>query len=90
MAAAADPPDVVLLDEPLSALDVTARPEIRSVLKRVLTDRTAVIITHDADDVAELADHVVRLASVRSEQDEGMSGSGTVSPEQHGLPNQRP
>ncbi|MDO5367826.1 sulfate/molybdate ABC transporter ATP-binding protein, partial [Kocuria sp.] len=48
-------PDVVLLDEPLSALDVTARPEIRSVLKRVLTDRTAVIITHDADDVAELA-----------------------------------
>lgn len=55
----------MLLDEPLSALDVSARPEIRSVLKRVLADRTAVIITHDPDDVAELADRSVRLVPVR-------------------------
>ena len=54
-------PDLVLLDEPLSALDVTARPEIRTVLKRVLKNRTAVIITHDPADVAELADRTVRL-----------------------------
>lgn len=54
-------PDVVLLDEPLSALDVTARPELRQVLRRVLADRTAVIITHDPRDVDELADHVLRL-----------------------------
>ncbi|MCT1803178.1 ABC transporter permease [Kocuria carniphila] len=58
-------PELVLLDEPLSALDVSARPEIRSVLKRVLADRTAVIITHDPDDVAELADRSVRLVPVR-------------------------
>lgn len=56
-------PQLVLLDEPLSALDVSARPEIRKVLRRVLADRTAVIITHDPEDVAELADRTVRLIS---------------------------
>lgn len=54
-------PRVVLLDEPLSALDVTARPRMRKVLHRVLVGRTAMIVTHDPQDVAELADHVVRL-----------------------------
>lgn len=70
-------PEVVLLDEPLSALDVSARPEIRKVLKRVLADRTAVIITHDPDDVAELADHTVRLGPVESGRvDDGGSSFG--------------
>lgn len=54
-------PRVILLDEPLSALDVTARPRMRKVLQRVLAGRTAMIVTHDPQDVAELADHVVRL-----------------------------
>ena len=57
---AADP-RVVLLDEPMSALDVAARPRMREVLRRVLVGRTAVLITHDPDDVTELADQVVRL-----------------------------
>ncbi|MGY4844424.1 ABC transporter permease [Kocuria sp. MNB10] len=54
-------PRVILLDEPLSALDVTARPRMRKVLQRVLAGRTTMIVTHDPQDVAELADHVVRL-----------------------------
>ncbi|WP_270240980.1 ABC transporter permease [Kocuria marina] len=54
-------PRVILLDEPLSALDVTARPRMREVLQRVLAGRTAMIVTHDPQDVAELADRVVRL-----------------------------
>ncbi|MCT2170571.1 MULTISPECIES: ABC transporter permease [Kocuria] len=57
---AADP-RVILLDEPMSALDVAARPRMREVLKRVLAGRTAVVITHDDADVAELADRVVRM-----------------------------
>ena len=40
-------PRVVLLDEPLSALDVAARPRMRAVLRRVLAGRTAVVVTHD-------------------------------------------
>lgn len=54
-------PGVILLDEPLSALDVTARPAMREVLSRVLEGRTALIVTHDPEDVAVLAQHVVRL-----------------------------
>ncbi|MGK4218562.1 ABC transporter permease [Kocuria marina] len=54
-------PRLILLDEPLSALDVTARPRMREVLGRVLAGRTAMIVTHDPQDVAELADRVVRL-----------------------------
>lgn len=73
-------PELVLLDEPLSALDISARPEIRKVLKRVLAERTAVIITHDPDDVAELADHTVRLGSAGSKQlDRGGTDSGGSS-----------
>ena len=73
-------PELVLLDEPLSALDISARPEIRKVLKRVLAERTAVIITHDPDDVAELADHTVRLDLAGSKQlDRGGTDSGGSS-----------
>ena len=45
----------------MSALDVAARPRMREVLKRVLAGRTAVVVTHDEADVAELADRVVRM-----------------------------
>ncbi len=69
-------PELVLLDEPLSALDVSARPEIRKVLRRVLADRTAVIITHDPEDVAQLADSTVRLGPVGSEQKD----RGSINP----------
>lgn len=52
-------PDVVLLDEPLSALDVDAAPQVRHVLREVLRGRTAVVVTHDVVDAALLADHAV-------------------------------
>ncbi|MDO4918045.1 MAG: ATP-binding cassette domain-containing protein [Kocuria sp.] len=59
-------PRVILLDEPLSALDVAARPRMRAVLRRVLAGRTAVVVTHDDTDVAELADGVVRMERAAS------------------------
>jgi molybdate transport system ATP-binding protein len=51
-------PGVLLLDEPLSALDVSATPTIRRMLRRVLADRTAIIVTHDPLDAYLLADRV--------------------------------
>nr|WP_307859175.1 ABC transporter ATP-binding protein [Herbiconiux sp. SYSU D00978] len=54
-------PGVLLLDEPLSSLDVAAAPGIRSMLARVLADRTAVLVTHDVYDAHVLADRVVVL-----------------------------
>jgi molybdate transport system ATP-binding protein len=65
-ALAADP-DVLLLDEPLAGLDVTAATAMRKVLRRVLArdGRSAVLITHDLLDVLTLADRVLVLEAGR-------------------------
>jgi molybdate transport system ATP-binding protein len=44
--ALASEPDLLLLDEPLSAVDVEFAPALRSLLHSVLQDRLAVIVTH--------------------------------------------
>ena len=52
---------MLLLDEPMAALDVGAAPLLRRVLRRVLSDRAAVIVTHDLLDALLLAQRVVVL-----------------------------
>ncbi|MWV59373.1 sulfate/molybdate ABC transporter ATP-binding protein [Rathayibacter sp. VKM Ac-2754] len=59
-ALAADPA-LLLLDEPMAALDVSVAPALRRLLREVLADRTAVIVTHDVLDAYTLADRVVVL-----------------------------
>ena len=63
--ALASDPGLLLLDEPLAALDVSVAPAIRRMLRDVLADRTAVIVTHDVLDAFTLADRVVVLESGR-------------------------
>jgi molybdate transport system ATP-binding protein len=58
-------PELLLLDEPLSALDVEAAPAVRQLLRRVLRDRTTVLVTHDILDAVLLADDVAVLESGR-------------------------
>jgi ABC-type sulfate/molybdate transport systems ATPase subunit len=56
-------PDVVLLDEPFSALDAAVRLELRREL-RALQHRSGlstVLVTHDPEEAAYLADEVVVL-----------------------------
>jgi molybdate transport system ATP-binding protein len=74
-ALAADP-DVLLLDEPLAGLDVSAATAMRRVLRRVLArdGRSAVLITHDLLDVLTLADRVLVLEDGRIIE----SGSATT------------
>jgi len=57
-ALAADP-GLLLLDEPMAALDVHAAPLLRRLLKRVLAPRRAIIVTHDVLDAYMLADRVI-------------------------------
>ncbi|WP_084077918.1 ABC transporter ATP-binding protein [Demequina sp. NBRC 110057] len=57
--ALATQPQVLLLDEPLSALDVEAAGAMRTLLVDVLRNVTAVIATHDLLDAAMLADDVM-------------------------------
>ncbi|WP_342745382.1 sulfate/molybdate ABC transporter ATP-binding protein [Actinopolyspora mzabensis] len=61
-ALAADP-ELLLLDEPLSALDVAAAPAMRGLLHRVLGQqrRPCVLVTHDVLDAVVLADQVLVL-----------------------------
>jgi molybdate transport system ATP-binding protein len=54
-------PQLLLLDEPMAALDVTAAPLLRRVLRKVLQDRAAIIVTHDLLDALLLAHRVVVL-----------------------------
>lgn len=56
-------PKLLLLDEPLAALDVDVKVETRRVLAPALAGRNAVIITHDAEDVTTLADTLVLIDS---------------------------
>ncbi|BBZ13733.1 sulfate/molybdate ABC transporter ATP-binding protein [Mycobacterium branderi] len=56
-------PDVLLLDEPLSGLDVAAAAGIRALLRKIVTRdaRATVLVTHDLLDVVTLADRVLVL-----------------------------
>lgn len=58
-------PELLLLDEPMAALDIHAAPLLRRLLKRVLADRRAIIITHDFLDALMLADRVIILEDGR-------------------------
>ena len=60
-------PDLLLLDEPMAALDVSAAPALRTLLRRVLRTegRTALLVTHDALDALALADNVVVMDAGR-------------------------
>ncbi len=59
--ALASEPRLLLLDEPLAALDATSKVDVRRELRRHLTEfkGTAVLVTHDPVDAYTLADRVV-------------------------------
>ncbi|MCR4391288.1 MAG: ABC transporter ATP-binding protein [Candidatus Acetothermia bacterium] len=68
--ALAPAPRVLLLDEPLSALDAALRKELRGELRRILSDlgMTAVYVTHDQEEALALADRVAVMRAGRVEQ----------------------
>lgn len=63
--ALATDPSVVLLDEPLAAVDATVAPELRRLLRERLSGVTTVLVTHDFLDVAALADDLLELDAGR-------------------------
>jgi molybdate transport system ATP-binding protein len=56
-------PELLLLDEPLGALDAQTAPEIRQVLRTHIRagSLTTLLVTHDVLDAATLADRVIVL-----------------------------
>ena len=63
-------PDLLLLDEPFSALDRPVRDELRRELRRVQREVgiATVLVTHDPEEAAMLADEVVVIAHGRELQ----------------------
>lgn len=57
-------PAVLVLDDPLSALDVHTEAEVEAALRRVLRDVTALVVAHRPSTV-QLADRVALLADGR-------------------------
>ena len=57
--------DILLLDEPFSALDYLTRLRLRRELEKMLEThpRTVVFVTHDVEEAAQLADRVVVLSA---------------------------
>ncbi|MCS5478973.1 ATP-binding cassette domain-containing protein [Corynebacterium sp. YIM 101645] len=54
-------PAVLILDEPLAAIDVASATRWRRLLRAAAQDRTTLLVTHDAVDVATLSEHLVVL-----------------------------
>ncbi|ROR14700.1 ABC transporter ATP-binding protein [Erwinia sp. JUb26] len=56
-------PDVVILDEPTTALDVTTQVEVLKTFRRVVRQRgtTAIYVSHDLAVVAQMADKILVL-----------------------------
>ena len=56
--------DILLLDEPFSSLDYLTRLRLRRELARMLEElpRTVVLVTHDIEEAAQLADRILVLS----------------------------
>jgi putative spermidine/putrescine transport system ATP-binding protein len=63
-------PQVLLLDEPLSALDAKIRLELRSEIKRIqkMMGITTIFVTHDQEEALSISDRTVVMSNGRIEQ----------------------
>jgi len=56
-------PDLLLLDEPLGALDPMIRYELQQELKAIFSrlNKTVVLVTHDMAEASYFSDHIVLM-----------------------------
>jgi ATP-binding cassette subfamily B protein len=62
-------PEVLLLDEPTENLDADQRARLTGVIRDYARDRTCVVISHDMDFIAAVADRILVLEDGRIAQD---------------------
>lgn len=54
-------PDILLLDEPFSALDQQTKTDVMTQAKRLLTKKTVIYVTHDIEEANIFADEIISL-----------------------------
>lgn len=55
---------ILILDEPMTGLDVASEREIRDAMRRLMQEKSCLLITHDIQNAAE-ADHILILENGR-------------------------
>jgi phosphate transport system ATP-binding protein len=68
-------PDVILMDEPCSALDPIATQKIEDLMRELVSDYTIVIVTHNMQQAARVSD---RTAFFTVDVNDDGSRTGTV------------
>lgn len=53
--------EILLLDEPFSGVDASCKAELIPLIRREAAGKTVVLVTHDAEEIAALADSVLAL-----------------------------
>jgi ATP-binding cassette, subfamily B, bacterial len=62
-------PEVLLLDEPTENLDADQRTRLTRVIREYARDRTCVVVSHDMDFIAAVADRIIVLEGGRVAQE---------------------
>ncbi|MDQ3939919.1 MAG: ATP-binding cassette domain-containing protein, partial [Actinomycetota bacterium] len=75
--ALATDPDVILMDEPASALDPIATTKIEDLMHELKTRYTIIIVTHNMQQAARVSDMTAFL-SVQGSEDEGVHPAGVL------------
>ena len=79
-------PEIVLLDEPFSALDYQTRLALEADVSRIMRERgcTAILVTHDIEEAVSISDRVIVLggkpASIKADLTIELSVEGERTP----------
>ena len=81
-------PSVLLLDEPLSALDAKVRRQLREEIRRIqiMVGITTLFVTHDQEEALAMGDRVGVMSAGRLEQIAATDGALRPAPDARSWP----
>lgn len=77
--------DIVLIDEPFSALDAVTRLQLQQLAQHLLADKTVVLVTHDPQEALQLCDQIFILQT----QIDRVVATPVMTPSTHSPTDQR-
>jgi len=78
--------NLILMDEPFSALDAITKIQLQDLTCQLLEDKTVVLVTHDPQEAIKLANHIYILKNQPVVLEEAASLQGTLP---HKLSNEK-